>query len=436
MLLSSYFDKFVSNIEPTEERVKAVADAHQKLRDHLLGAETATYPIVDSVLAGSYARHTAPDPIKDVDIIAVLKRTELSDDRKDPSASKVLSDLKKTIDEFYDEVDLRTQRRSIRVYLEEDDICMDVVPAIAPDGKDAVLWVPDRDQSTWLRSHPAAHATFVTQVNDAVGGHFVRIAKAAKYWKLLKLAKKRAPKSFLLETIFARYATKKDTVVESFVATISAIVTAYKPYKTAGFLPTVIDPGVAANDLVDTCGWTFANFTYFVDELDGLLSTANDAVAAPSKEKTIELWQSALGEAYPSSLSDQAEKSVKRIDATVQPAYPAQYPHRARISARLALRKNGPATENYPSNGRKLQKNMWLQFRLDDNSVPEPYEIRWAVRNHGAQARADRGLSHETCPGGPTQWESTKYRGHHYMDCEILKDGTVVAKARHVVNIL
>ncbi|NWJ40472.1 MAG: hypothetical protein HXX12_05830 [Geothrix sp.] len=27
------------------------------------------------------------------------------------------------------------------------------------------------------------------------------------------------------------------------------------------------------------------------------------------------------------------------------------------------------------------------------------------------------------------------YRGYHYMDCEIVKNGEVVALARHIVNI-
>jgi hypothetical protein len=434
MLLSSYFDKFVSNIEPSEERVKVVADAHQKLREHLLEAETATFPIVDSFLAGSYARHTAHDPIKDVDIITVLKQTELSADRKQPPPTKVLNDLKKTIDEFYDKVDLRTQRRSIRVSLDEDDICMDVVPAIAPDGKDKLLWVPDRGQALWLQSHPAEHAAFATRVNDAMGGYFVRIAKATKWWKHIKLPKKRAPKSFLLETILARHATKKDTLVESFIATVSVVVTAYKPYKAAGILPAVIDPGVPTNDLVVTCGWSLADFGFFVDQLEGVLNTANAAVAAPTKEKTIELWRSVFGDAYPESLEGSGarlEDSGTRIDKAEAPRL---YRYNARISAQIAAPNSDSYTEAYPSNGRKLPKHWSLKFRLDQTNVPEPYTIKWTVHNHGAEARQAGQLYHETV-GATSHIETTLYRGHHFLDCEVLKDDRVVAKARHIVNV-
>jgi Adenylyl/Guanylyl and SMODS C-terminal sensor domain/Second Messenger Oligonucleotide or Dinucleotide Synthetase domain len=435
VLLRSYFDKFVSNIEPSEERVAAVSEAHRVLREHLISDASLAYPVDDSFLAGSYARHTATAPIKDVDIILALQRKEVSQDGRTPEPGVVLQDLKKAIDQFYDDVSLVTQRRSIRVNLVDDDIMMDVVPSIAPTGKDQLLYVPDRDQALWLPSNPAAHSTRTTALNGTTEGQFVRVAKALKWWKG-RLPKDQAPKSFLLETIAAQNAKKADSVVEAFVATLDGILSSYRTYRDGRRLPTIADPGVPENDLVVSCGWPLDGFLFFYDEVVKLHGIARRATDEDTKkEKTIELWQSVFGDVYPSSLSDEEEKAAKRVDAKAPPTYRPQYPHRARISARLALSKNGPANETYPSNGRKLPKNMWLQFRLDENSVPEPYQIRWAVRNHGAEARADQGLSHETCPGGHTQWESTKYRGHHYMDCEILKDGTVVAKARHVVNI-
>lgn len=426
MLLPSYFDKFVSNIEPSDERVQVVADAHRKLREHLLEDESAPYPVADSFLAGSYARHTAHAPIKDVDILVVLAETTLSGDRKAPSPATVLSGLKKTIDEFYDTVDLRTQRRSIRVSLDEDDICMDVVPAIAPNGKAEALWVPDRTQARWLESHPAGHAAFATRVNEEMGGHFVRVAKAAKWWSGTRLPRGRAPKSFLLETVCAYHAVKGDTVVESFVATVAAILGAYKPYKAAGILPSVVDPGVPVNDLAATCGWSFDDFALFLDGLDQALATARAAIDAPTKEKTVELWQSLLGDKYPASLDDERA----RVDKTEAP----RAGYFARLTARIAPPNSEAYDEVYPSNGRKLPRHWSLEFQLAKTNVPEPYRIKWIVRNHGAEARRAGQLYREEF-GEATHTETTLYRGHHYLDCELVKDGIAVAHARHVVNI-
>ena len=74
-----------------------------------------------------------------------------------------------------------------------------------------------------------------------------------------------------------------------------------------------------------------------------------------------------------------------------------------------------------------------MQFSIDA-MMPKPYDITWQVINHGKEARDVDQLRHETL-GDSTHWEETKYRGHHFMDCLITKDGQVVAKARHVVNI-
>src|SRR4051812_4612144 len=98
MRLVTYFEKFVSKIQPSTERIKAASEGHTGLRDHLLSEAELAHPIADSFLSGSYGRHTAVDPIKDVDIILVLKEVEISEDRMTPSPRAVLEDLKVAID--------------------------------------------------------------------------------------------------------------------------------------------------------------------------------------------------------------------------------------------------------------------------------------------------------------------------------------------------
>src|SRR5687767_6923558 len=133
--LSSYFGKFLSNIEPPPERVEVIADAQNTLRDHLASdAADLTYPVENDFLSGSYARHTATGMVKDADIILPLKGATLNADLTEPSPRQVLRNLKEVIDRFYDDVDLQQQRRSIQVWLTEDDVRMDLVPAVAPHG--------------------------------------------------------------------------------------------------------------------------------------------------------------------------------------------------------------------------------------------------------------------------------------------------------------
>jgi hypothetical protein len=438
--LNTYFEKFVSNIQPSEERISAASEAHTTLRDHLEGVEALSCAASDSFLSGSYGRHTAVSPIKDVDVILIIDCGDLSDDHKTPSPKVVLQNLRDVIDDFYDEVDLETQRRSIRVDLPEDDIQMDIVPAIAPNGKDKKLFVPDHGQGKWIESHPTAHLNFATQTNKGSKGHFVRVAKAMKWWKSRNLDKETAPKSFLLEVIVANNIKSGGaSLCETFELTLSNMVAKYKQDYDKQRLPKVTDPGLPESDLVSTCGLTQAGFNAFYEALQGLSDLATKANSdETSRADTIVLWQSAFGNVYPESLKPDEEERLQKSLSDVAAATPRhEFPYSVKISARLAREKNGPVGEYYPATkGRKLPKNYWLRFRLEQTDAPLPYAIKWAVRNHGADARKDaNGLYHETFPGQVEHWESTKYRGHHFMDCELWKDGRVIARTRHTINI-
>jgi hypothetical protein len=57
------------------------------------------------------------------------------------------------------------------------------------------------------------------------------------------------------------------------------------------------------------------------------------------------------------------------------------------------------------------------------------------VRNHGNEARKRGQLRGEIVPGGHVHHESTLYRGDHYIDCYIVKNGRCVAKTRQWVPI-
>jgi hypothetical protein len=437
MILITYFEKFVSNIQPSDERVEAVAEGHNTLRKHLTDEAALDFPVDTSFLSGSYARHTAIDPIKDADIILVLQEKVVSDDKKTPFPREVLEDLKSAIDDFYEEVDLQTQRRSIQVWLREDDVRMDVVPAIAPDGKDEKLFVPDYEQGKWIESHPSKHISFATEVNADNDGRFVRVAKALKWWRTEKLEKTRSPKSFLTEVIVAyNIDSGASNLGEAFAGTLKNILKAYRTNRDQLTLPEIPDPALSDNDLAKTCGWTVANFMYFYDRVVELSATAEKANSNDtSKEETIRLWQSVFGDVYPATLSQEEERVTKSFSTLPEPAGRRELPYQAKISAFLIKGYGGPVIQSYPNDGRRLPKGQQIRFTLDETNVTWPYEIRWIVRNHGREARRAHQLFRPAYNGGRQHEEITGFTGHHFMDCEIWKDNRLMAKARHIVNV-
>lgn len=438
MQLITYFEKFVSNIQPSSERISAVAGAHNDLRDHLKDEAQLSFAIDTSFLTGSYARSTATAPIKDVDIILILETKEVSEDKKQPSPRAVLEDLKKAIDDFYDEVNLETQRRSIQIELAEDDIRMDVVPAIAPDGKEQQLFVPDYGQNCWVPSHPKKHIQLAATLNKEIDGRFVRLVKAFKWWKSKNLRKEDAPKSFLLESLLGVHVDKQSTsLCKTFEETLKNIKSSFQKHYDGSTLPCIPDPGVPDDDLVQTCSWTQDQFDSFFDAIVRALEIATKANdSETTKEDTISLWQGLLGDEYPNTLTDEEEKALlKSLEETSNVPSRREFSHQVRISASLADELDGPVTEQYPDNGPRLPKEIWLRFKFEETTVPEPFQIRWLVTNHGKEARSDNKLTHDKYPGEQIHWEFAKYKGRHYMDCEVIKNDIVVAKTRHRINI-
>jgi hypothetical protein len=64
------------------------------------------------------------------------------------------------------------------------------------------------------------------------------------------------------------------------------------------------------------------------------------------------------------------------------------------------------------------------------NYLPKPYAVKWKVKNRGEIARQKNQLRGEiTDDGGyEEKIEHTRYKGGHYVECYIIKNGQCVAR--------
>ena len=71
-----------------------------------------------------------------------------------------------------------------------------------------------------------------------------------------------------------------------------------------------------------------------------------------------------------------------------------------------------------------------LHFYIKSNSVPFPYEVKWKVTNRGEEAIRKDCIRGQIVAdsGNEIIVESTNFRGEHFVECYIIKDGIVVAK--------
>jgi hypothetical protein len=147
--LAEQFKGALTRLELGDKR-KRVEAAHKEIRALLEGDELLCSWGIDTILIGSYARHTAIYPGEDVDIFTKLTKldtTSINPKRVFEAVCKVL------VDQYEDRA--APQERSITVTFPIDggeDFHVDVVPAV----KSGERWaIPRHDTSFWDASEVA-----------------------------------------------------------------------------------------------------------------------------------------------------------------------------------------------------------------------------------------------------------------------------------------
>jgi len=91
---------------------------------------------------------------------------------------------------------------------------------------------------------------------------------------------------------------------------------------------------------------------------------------------------------------------------------------------------------NILKQGKWLSPQKTLNFFISLNTVPKPYDIYWKVKNRGEEAKRRNCLRGQIVKtNSETHTETTQFKGEHYVECFIIKNGVCVAKSKINVPI-
>jgi hypothetical protein len=295
MKLNANFDEFLAAIEPTASTRETAISAHSTLRDRLANDADFAKLHVETFLSGSYKRSTAIQPIKDTDIVVIINE----DSTRLPL--KVLGELKQVLDKYYP-AKSASQRRSIRIDLTK--ISLDVIPALAPNGADNPLLIPDRELKRWIATNPKGHTAWTSRLNAATTnsetdrGRFVPLVKMLKWWKKVQLPEAKRPKGFTLECIAGQHhdPTARDWA-DVFIASLERINSAYGIYKVLPFVPGIPDPGLRGQNI--PTGLTVSEFQAFLKKVNESLAVAKQARDSTDPQASAALWRKIFGNHFP-----------------------------------------------------------------------------------------------------------------------------------------
>lgn len=452
---NSLFETFLHNIEPEPDAVAYAQEAHKPVRNALTEDEKFGQYVENTFLYGSYKRHTAVGDIKDVDIV-VLTNFDISDPANTPQS--VLRKLKAALARHYDDPENpEYQRRSIRIndplpHRPEVTMTLDIIPAVAVNGEDQPLRVPDREVKQWIESHPKGHIAATTALNaEGLGnGKFVPLAKIMKWWWKYQCevrqpdVERPKPKGFWIECLTGQcFDPNQSDWADHFIAVLAAIKARYENVTEPPQLP---DPGLPGHTV--KTNMTMEEFQIFIMAVTESLTTAVAARDEQDKVQSSVLWRELFGDEFPLYETDETTKSS---EATLRPVLGdtrhAQRPtwtenlnpkkRKVRIDAFVysgADRLGGLNTD-----GRILSDGLSIQFVAKTN-IRGPYDVHWQVVNTGAHANRLSGLRGEFLPArtrdnNPSadplvNWERTEYSGKHWIQCFIIQNRQCVAKSK------
>ncbi len=273
-----------------------------------------------SRLVGSYGQDASVGDVKDVDF---LIRVDGDPQEDEPQANQLIQDLKKVLNGLPEAlgysgstgIDIERARRSVHVYFQAHEFHLDVVPCIAPNGFEEVLYVPDRGFNQWIKSHPVGVINLLRELNDGHGGKVRPLVKLLKHFRNYHM-KTRKPKSYWLLALVLHHVSREDGLDTSqplavlFRDLLDAI---YCQYAVALNTSATATPNIPDPILGHNVSWNWArsgsHFETFMRRLDDGRTWAEQALASNNRDVAIEKWQKVFGEEYfPASIAESASR--------------------------------------------------------------------------------------------------------------------------------
>lgn len=428
--IEQQFQKFYENIKLTPAQKQDAIDKYtgvcKKLHDYY-------YPNVEyngstKLLIGSYGKHTSIRPARDVDVIFVMPEEKFFqyDDNTSNKQSQLLQDIKRILKEKYPNTPISADGKIVKVEFSETKHDVELVPAW--ENNDGSFKIPDSENGgSWVIQRYREEIKVILD-SDTTTGKTKFLIRCIKKWSENCSANL---KSFQIEKIVLSFFSGQDFSDLNNSSLVKEFFTYFYQNTTDENLKSHLK--TASNRADKACDF----------EQDDKLDNATDE------------WKKIFGGDFPKSESSTSKNIIfnEQLDS-LQKKYPSadedyidRYcevklnPHFfVKIDTYIPKIKGfraGWLSDLMKFKLFTLIRKISLSFKVVNCNVPEPYEIKWKVRNFGDEARDADDLRGEISSDKrlKEKIENTKYIGQHYVECYIIKDNKCVAMGHTPVPI-
>lgn len=178
MNLNNAIEGFIKNITVTDKQEDVINGAFNNIKNNLLDKE-CSLSVKDVFLNGSYVRDTIIRPLDDIDIFAVIDKSDYNDHGERPNPQTTLTAFKEFLNSIPDYTNKVSQSRPC-ITLTLNKLQIDVLPALREFG---MLYIPNEKLDGWIFTNPKTHTANLESVNTLRGGMVKNVVKAVKSWK-------------------------------------------------------------------------------------------------------------------------------------------------------------------------------------------------------------------------------------------------------------
>lgn len=336
------------------------------------------------------------------------------------------------------------------------DFHVDIVPYLNHGGDHVITNRAEPEgEGRFEISCPEAFSEWIDERQRVTNGTFIKVVRLIKYLRDYKNTF--ACVSIILTTLLGDEVNEIEASnypglyadVPTTLVTLLQRLASSLPVS----MPAVTDPAGSGDNFTDRYGDTW-NYDNFRSCIMMYADKVQKAYGEPDRETSIKLWRDIFGDGFKPGTLESAAKMAPLSAAVPAPKeefidgdrgfrialVPAA---KVRIVARCTgfndgrfSRRHGFRKFDLASKGNRVPKHRSLQFIATTN-VSKPYHLYWKVRNGGAEAEAAGQLRGEISldSGGNYKTESTSYRGTHYVECYVVKDGVVIASDHQTVVV-
>jgi hypothetical protein len=428
MTISQAFNNFLGNIKVDNSVV--ISNRYKEITKKLNRTFRGTDSETDNCLqVGSYGRYTGIKGISDLDMLYIMPASKWDDYKDNPG--KLLKKVKDALVERYPTTDIRVDRLVVDVFF--SNFTFEVQPVFEEkDGDDINYKYPDTKTNTYKITKPRQEQDEMFSFKQEHGEPHRHLCKMVRNWKNTMGV---GMGGLLIDTLTHRFLSNHSEYDNTELSNYDEL--------CRDFFEYLKDEPKKDHYQALGSGQDVKVKHAFQNKAKKAYNKVVDAINEKDDKKKHDLWREIFGCQFPKSEVATVESKLFSAGYTdqeefIEDKYPVDIKYGLKLDCMIA--RNGfreTLLSRLLAIGQRIGRVRSLDFTFETD-VPEPYEVKWKARNVGEEAKRRnclRGQIINSNKNFTTRHESADFRGSHYMECYIIKDGVVVARERIDVPI-